>query len=330
MFPLLATLILSAGPEPGGAAKDLEIKHADGVSAVAFSPDGKRLLTGTVKGAVTLWDAASGREVATFPARMSAIRSLTWSSDGKAFASGGDDGRVYLWDVAKKAAHADMRCESGPVHSLAFTKDGDSLLAPDGPTLLWLDVKKGLKVTRTVKAGDMKESLHGIALSPDGKSVLLGGQVVLNEGSAHTVIRSVDVARGTVTKITWGNPMGADQRSVWSLHRAFVVHAPDGKGWAAITEHKAILFTGGKLGKSVHGPAVVGLAYTPDGKTLVTADRTGNVLLTDVATAKKAEQIKGLGTLTGLALSPDGKRFAVARADGKVLIRNVPAMKKAE
>jgi WD40 repeat protein len=75
----------------------------EGAGALAFSPDGRLVATGAWKGALGLWDVATGKAVAAPPGHAAPVRSLAFSPDGKVLASGSDDTTVLLWDVAGKA-----------------------------------------------------------------------------------------------------------------------------------------------------------------------------------------------------------------------------------
>ena len=89
--------------------------HTSGVNSVAFSPDGRLLAFGScgghrfgdcVRGDITLWDVASGREVRTLTLKghTSDVNSVAFSPDGKLLASVSSDGTIKLWNVAGKSA----------------------------------------------------------------------------------------------------------------------------------------------------------------------------------------------------------------------------------
>ncbi len=74
-------------------------KHTDWITAVAFSPDGKQLVTADRAGGLHLWDAGSGRALLTLAEHKASIRALDWRADSKLLASAGEDGLLIWWDV---------------------------------------------------------------------------------------------------------------------------------------------------------------------------------------------------------------------------------------
>src|SRR5947209_483206 len=73
--------------------------HSGCVWALAFSPDGRRLASGSEDDTVKLWDARTGELERTLLGHGSRIECLAFSPDGGRLASGSDDGTVRLWDL---------------------------------------------------------------------------------------------------------------------------------------------------------------------------------------------------------------------------------------
>jgi WD40 repeat protein len=69
------------------------------VLSVAFSPDGRRLLSGSDDGTLRLWDAESGQEIHAFAGHQDWVWSVAFSPDGRRLLSGGRDQTLRLWDA---------------------------------------------------------------------------------------------------------------------------------------------------------------------------------------------------------------------------------------
>jgi WD40 repeat protein len=73
--------------------------HLGKVVALAFSPDGHTLVTGSWDQTVRLWDVATGRERANYKWDIGRVYCVTYAPDGLRLAAGGDLGRVVVWDA---------------------------------------------------------------------------------------------------------------------------------------------------------------------------------------------------------------------------------------
>ena len=81
--------------------------HKDSVNAVAFSPDGKLVLTGSSDKTARLWEAAGGKPVATLSGLTSVVNAVAFSPDGKLVLTGSADKTARLWETA---ASCSPRC----------------------------------------------------------------------------------------------------------------------------------------------------------------------------------------------------------------------------
>ena len=98
------------------------------VYAVAFSPDGKTILTGSLDNTARLWDAATGRPLGQPIVHSSAVMSVAFSPDGKTILTGSYDKTARLWDAATGRPLGQPMVHSGRVTSVAFSPDGKTIL----------------------------------------------------------------------------------------------------------------------------------------------------------------------------------------------------------
>ncbi len=108
------------------------------VEALAVSPDGRTLASGSFIGEIGLWDMASGTLLHSFT-DPGIISALAFSPDGRMLASGSSDHAVRLWDVADGTALRRLAGDPGWVESVAFSADGRTLAAgaENGALTLW-------------------------------------------------------------------------------------------------------------------------------------------------------------------------------------------------
>ena len=74
---------------------------------MAWSPDGKRLATGSRDSTAKVWDAATGKELLTLSGHEVGVSSVAWSPDGKRLATGSEDNTAKVWDAETGRGTAD-------------------------------------------------------------------------------------------------------------------------------------------------------------------------------------------------------------------------------
>jgi WD40 repeat protein len=94
--------------------------HSSSVSSVAFSPDGKQVVSGSDDQTVKLWDTATGAALQTLKGHSGSVTSVAFSPDGKQIVSSSSDRTVRLWDRATGTALQTLEGHSGSVNSVAY------------------------------------------------------------------------------------------------------------------------------------------------------------------------------------------------------------------
>jgi WD40 repeat protein len=123
VIPGLISAVLAA-PEPPA-----RLGHDAAVYAVAFSPDGRSLLTASDDGLVRVWDTQTRKEKRRFKAHEGGALALSLSSGGRTLATGGRDKTVRVWDLKTGKETAALTGLIGDVESLALTPDGRTVVA---------------------------------------------------------------------------------------------------------------------------------------------------------------------------------------------------------
>jgi WD40 repeat protein len=221
----------------------------DQATAVAFSPNGKLLVSASTDRTIKLWDVASGSALHIMSEHAGAAFSVAFSSDGKIVASGGSDKTVELWDVATGRALHTLSGHSGVVLSVAFSPSGKLLASAgaDGTVKLW-DVASG-HALRTL-SGDTG-SVRGVAFSPDGTTLASGGD--------DDTIKLWDVASGRALRTLQGHTAAVNSVVFTQKGKLLISVSEDGttREWDIASGKERVAFIVFADGSSI--------AVTPEG-----------------------------------------------------------------
>jgi WD40 repeat protein len=114
--------------------------HTGIVAGVAFSPDGRSLVTSSFDGSARLWDVATGKEVRRFLGHQGEAFGAAFSPDGRYVATSGADGTARLWEVATGLEVRRFAGHTGLVRNVVFSPDGKYILtaSDDRTARLWI------------------------------------------------------------------------------------------------------------------------------------------------------------------------------------------------
>ncbi|TDL19688.1 hypothetical protein BD410DRAFT_773626 [Rickenella mellea] len=112
--------------------------YSNGIQSVAFSPDGRYIVSGSYNGTIQLWDAVSGAYLKTLNGHLHSIQSVAFSPDGIHLISGSDNGTVQLWDIVK-GVYLNTFNSLGYIESVVFSPDGKYIMSAsnNGIIQLW-------------------------------------------------------------------------------------------------------------------------------------------------------------------------------------------------
>src|SRR5574341_184038 len=124
--------------------------HTNEIFSVAFSPDGKYMLTGSNDWTARLWDARTGQVVHVFSGHTSGVTSVAFSPDGKYVLTGSLDSIARLWETQTGKVVRTFVGHPVLIFSVDFSTDGKYVLTGSGDkTARMWDAQSG-QVMRTV------------------------------------------------------------------------------------------------------------------------------------------------------------------------------------
>jgi WD40 repeat protein len=289
------------------------------VLAVAFSSDGKTILSHCADRQPRMWEAATGRPL-TLPLPQTGkdgVRILAVSPDGKAVLALTADNTLRLWEAATgRPLTPRFRHEAKrEVHTAVFRPDSKAVLTVsyDGTGRLW-DAATGTSLSSPLK---LKGDGRAVAFRPDGKIILSGGF----DGTAE------------LCDAVTGRPRTPSIRhSQWQTLVEAVAFSPDGKAvLTGATDSMARLWdaaTGQPTTPPLrHQGHVNAVAFSPDGRILVTGSRDRTARLWDAATGRPlSPPLRHDGRVFAVAFSPDGRTFVTASRDRTARLWDVAAV----
>jgi WD40 repeat protein len=156
-----------------GRLLQIFLGHSEAVNSIAFSADGRQIISASMDKTLKLWDIESGHLVRTFTGHSYGVTSVAFSPDGSRVLSGSYDTTLKLWEVSSGRLIRTFEGASASVNAVAFSPDGKYALSSgtDNALRLW-DVATG-HIVRTF--GDQSSGINSLAVSPNGGLILSGG-----------------------------------------------------------------------------------------------------------------------------------------------------------
>ncbi|HKM54117.1 MAG TPA: protein kinase, partial [Isosphaeraceae bacterium] len=325
--------------------------HGGGVSpgAVAFSPDGRTVVTGSYDNTARLWDTATGLPKGAPLRHQSIVGVVAFAPDGRSVLTGDDEGTLRIWDAGSGAVLREFPRHSGMIQSVVFSFDGKRILtgSADQTARLW-DVATGKPLgPLLVHHG----AVEAVSLSPDARVALTGskdktarlwnpvsGELLAapleHPGSVSAVAFSPDGKSVLTGGGNWGRVWDAASgkaRTEPLMHQGGVLavaYSGDGKTVLTGSSDRTARLWDAAKGEPVgsplrHGDVVCAVAFSPDSRIAVTGSRDHMARVWDAATGEILDLPRQhRATVQSVAFSPDGKTIVTGSMDGTARLWN--------
>jgi WD40 repeat protein len=289
-----------AGPEPGAGA-EFDSALAD------FASDGRFAIAG--RSEVPVFD-RGGERLVMLRGHTTPTSVVRFSPDGQFVATGATGGGVRIWDAATGGSRAVLDAHQDAVSALAFSPNGRLLVtaASDGTVVVWLldFVRDQRLVTQTAQRSpnfvamlpSHEDRVTDAAFSPDGTRIVTAsddGTVTVSPATPSGAMRVAEAER----VINVGSSAALATFSANGL----LVGVETSDGWAGVWDATR---------KRAHVDATsdfISLAFTPDGRSVLTALDDGSAHLWDVRSEKSVAAFRAPEEepLATASLSRDGR-----------------------
>jgi WD40 repeat protein/serine/threonine protein kinase len=282
-----------------------------GVTAVAFTPDGRHAVMASTDVCLRVWEVESGKGPGTLFWKerrvLGPVSALTFLSGGGQLLSGSPDS-FRLWDLtlAREVPRFELelaKAERLPVSAVVFSADGRrAMTRTNGKLWLW-EISTG-KLLKSFEAANPTETC--LALSGDGQRALDG--TALWDLDRFEVIRKLEGHEGSVKRTAF---------------------SPDGKRALTAGQDGTLRLWDLSNGRELHrmrGHTAAAVAFSPDGRRALTGGSDGTMRLWDLESGEELHRFVGhAGEVQGVAFSADGRRYLSGGADRTMRLWQLPA-----
>ncbi|HEY3857747.1 MAG TPA: serine/threonine-protein kinase [Verrucomicrobiae bacterium] len=363
--------ILSANPENHAALNrlatlmtyhtwmmsTLKLTHTLNVWCAHFSPDGRRIVTGSGDGTARVWDAQTGQPLTEPLKHNGEISWAQFSPDGTRIVTASRDHTARVWDaLSGQPLTAPLKHEGEGFQAAQFSPDGRRIVTAAGVYAQVWDAQTGEAL-----AGPMKHhyDIESAEFSPDGRRVVTGsndataqvwdaqtGEPLIPPLKHNSSVISARFSPDGKRVVTGSNDATV---RVWDTDTGHPVtepmkqsgpvisarFSPDGKRIVTCTQDGTARVWDAQSGQALTEPLMqsalmLSAQFSPDGQLIVTASLDHSARVWDALSGQPlTEPLKSGGSLYSAEFSPDGKRIVTASEDGTAQvwdILTVPAL----
>ncbi len=282
------------------------IGHSGYVYSVAYSPDGTKIISGSMDGTIKIWNANTGQCLKTLKGHSEYVYSVAFSPDGRRIVSGSTDKTIKIWDANTGQCLKTLKGHKNFVLSVAYSPDGTKIISGsrDNTIKIW-NANTG-QCLKTLKGHS--SWVNSVAYSPDGTRIVSGSvDDNVNIWDANTR-KCLKTLKGTSN---WANSVVYSQDGT-----KIISGSGDGtiKIWNANTGQCLKTLEG-------HSEYVYSLAYSPDGTKIISGSRDGIIKIWDANTGECLKTLEEHSAdVFSVAFSLDGSCIVSGSADGTIKI----------
>jgi WD40 repeat protein len=285
------------------------IGHQQPVSAIAFSPDGRQLVSSSFDKTIKLWDTNNGKCVKTLLGHRNRIWTVAFHPNSTQIASGGDDNHTKIWDLERERCIKTIVGHTNAILSVKLSPDASYLASGNEDTTIRIWSIDRQKIVQTLR--EHTNRVWSVNFSPDGS--------LLASGSADYTIKLWDWQAGNCLQTFRGH-----QSWVWR-----VVFSSDGRTLASTSYDQTVKIWDITTGKCLqtfqeHTSPVIHVDFSPDGKLLASCEFAGIIKLWNSQSGQCDRTLcEHTNSVWSVAFSADGQWLVSSSYDETVKLWSV-------
>jgi WD40 repeat protein len=264
--------------------------HIDKVLAVAWSPNGALIATGSRDNTVRVWDGSTGSPVRTLLGHDAAVTAVAWSPDGGCLVSLDAEGQpnLFVWNPTLTTGNLLSSHQGGSTSAVAFNPNGSRFAyVTTGGSIHILDGNTFSPIVRYTSGLDMTNLIVAVEWSADGSRLItgsVGGAVYIwNAATAQPILQLPANLHNNPNALSVANPVSSWVRDV---------------------------------------------AFSGDGQRVLSASGDGTLRAWDATTNQVLITVQ-VAPLTAAGWSPNGSQLAIVAQSGAVQILNTSSLSQA-
>ena len=323
--------------------------HMDQVNCVAYSPNGKHIISGCSKNTIRVWDSDSGECISILEGHSKKVTSVAFSQDGKYIFSGSEDKSIRIWDFESGVCISTLKEHKKIVATIAASPvTGRIVSGSEDKTIRVWDLESG-KCLTTIKC--KKTIVTSVAYSPDGSYIVSGSgdsQIRVWDAESGKCLSTGKGHESAVNAVAY-SPIGnkivsgsADRTAIiWTADSAeilrrlqghtvqimSVAYSPDGKHVAS-SSHMNIRIWDSESGACIsvmkcHTHFITSVVYSPSGEFILSGSSDNTICVWDSKLCQYMSVIDShMDEVSSVAFSFDGKYIVSGSRDNSVRVWN--------
>jgi WD40 repeat protein len=291
---------------PGGPLLRILEGHDGSVGAVALTPGGRHVISGSTDRTLRVWDLQRGEVLRNLTGHSDNIYAVAVTPDGRYAVSGSKDQTLRVWDLQEGELLHTLEGHSGPIQSVALTSDGSRAVSASWDRTLKVWDLEGGRLIRSLEGHDGR--VVAVAVSHDGQLAI--------SGATDQMLKVWDLESGEVLRTLKGH--GA---AVWS-----VALTPDGRHAVSGSKDQTLKVWDLESGEAIHDleghtRRVQAVGVTNDGRHVISGSLDRTLKVWNLEGGEAVRTLEGhTDRIYTLALTADGRHLVSGAGDRTIRV----------